>query len=84
MGAMKKSFSIADLVKRIFFVDFMKGLSLTLRYNVSRSVTLRYPDEEKWVPYKRFRGKHTLNRTREARNSASRASFASRPAPRTA
>ena len=59
---MKKPFCIWDLAKRIFFVDFVKGLSLTLRYNVSRSVTLRYPDEEKWVPSRRFRGKHTLNR----------------------
>ncbi|MEK7313741.1 MAG: NADH-quinone oxidoreductase subunit I [Deltaproteobacteria bacterium] len=59
---MKKPFSIAGLIKRIFFLDFVKGLSLTLRHTVSRSVTLRYPDEEKWVPYKRFRGRHTLNR----------------------
>lgn len=62
MGAVKKPFGIAGLIKRIFFVDFLKGLSLTLRHTASRSVTLRYPDEEKWVPYRRFRGKHTLNR----------------------
>ena len=59
---MKKPFSIAGLIKRIFFLDFVKGLSLTFRHTVSRSVTLRYPDEEKWVPYRRFRGRHTLNR----------------------
>jgi NADH-quinone oxidoreductase subunit I len=49
------------LIKKIFFVDLLKGLTLTLRYNVSRSVALKYPDEEKWVPYQRFRGLHTLN-----------------------
>jgi NADH-quinone oxidoreductase subunit I len=50
------------LIKRIFFVDLLKGLTLTLSYNVSRSVALKYPDEEKWIPYQRFRGLHTLNR----------------------
>ena len=53
---------IMDFIKKILFVDLIKGLSVTLRYNVSRSVTMRYPDEEKWIPYERFRGLHTLNR----------------------
>ncbi|MDH4226717.1 MAG: NADH-quinone oxidoreductase subunit I [Deltaproteobacteria bacterium] len=51
-----------ELIKKILFIDFIKGLTLTLAYNVSRSVTHRYPDEEKWIPYKRFRGMHTLNK----------------------
>ena len=53
---------IGALLKRIFFVDFIKGLRVTLGYNVSRSVTERYPDEEKWIPYRRFRGVHILCR----------------------
>lgn len=53
---------ITDFIKRALFLDFIKGLAITLRYNVSRSITLRYPDQEKWVPYRRFRGQHTLNK----------------------
>jgi formate hydrogenlyase subunit 6/NADH:ubiquinone oxidoreductase subunit I len=47
---------ITDLVKKVLFVDFIKGLRVTLGYNLSKSVTERYPDEEKWIPYRRFRG----------------------------
>lgn len=56
-----------SILKKILFIDFIKGLSLTLRYNVSKSVTMRYPDEEKWLPYQRFRGLHTLNRDAQGR-----------------
>lgn len=56
-----------NIFKIIFFIDFIKGLSLTLKYNVSKTITLRYPDEEKWVPYQRFRGLHTLNRDAQGR-----------------
>lgn len=53
---------VLGLLKKVLFIDFIKGLSVTLRYNLSPAVTMRYPDEEKWIPYKRFRGAHTLNR----------------------
>ncbi|HAG50586.1 MAG: hypothetical protein A2X87_04105 [Deltaproteobacteria bacterium GWC2_42_51] len=56
-----------NLLKKIFFIDFIKGLSLTFKYNVSRTITMRYPDEEKWLPYQRFRGLHTLNRDSQGR-----------------
>lgn len=56
-----------NILKKIFFIDFIKGLSLTFRYNVSKSITMRYPDEEKWAPYQRFRGLHTLNRDAQGR-----------------
>jgi len=56
-----------SILKKIFFIDLIKGLSLTLKYNVSKSITIRYPDEEKWVPYQRFRGLHTLNRDAQGR-----------------
>ncbi|MBI5598169.1 MAG: NADH-quinone oxidoreductase subunit I [Deltaproteobacteria bacterium] len=55
------------ILKRTFFVDFIKGLMVTLGYNLSKGVTLRYPDEEKWIPYRRFRGVHTLNRDLDGR-----------------
>ncbi|MDP2683244.1 MAG: NADH-quinone oxidoreductase subunit I [Deltaproteobacteria bacterium] len=56
-----------SIFKNIFFIDFIKGLSLTLKYNASKSITMRYPDEEKWLPYQRFRGLHTLNRDAQGR-----------------
>lgn len=58
---------VLALLKKIFLVDLVKGLSVTLGYNVSKSVTMKYPDEEKWIPYERFRGLHTLNRDDQGR-----------------
>lgn len=58
----KKGFDIMKLIQKVLFTDFVKGLVITLGYNVSKSITLKYPDEEKWIPYRRFRGAHTLNR----------------------
>ncbi len=63
----KKKEGVLDILKKALFVDILKGLSVTVRYNVSRSVTIRYPDEEKWIPYRRFRGAHTLNRDEQGR-----------------
>jgi len=59
--------NIFDFVKNILFFDFLKGLRVTLGYNVSKSITERYPDQEKWIPYDRFRGVHTLNRDEQGR-----------------
>ncbi|MBI5682946.1 MAG: NADH-quinone oxidoreductase subunit I [Deltaproteobacteria bacterium] len=56
-----------NIIKKIFFIDLIKGLSLTFKYNVSKTITIRYPDEEKWIPYQRFRGLHTLNRDEKGR-----------------
>ena len=56
-----------DLFKKIFFVDFIRGMRVTLGYNLSKSITERYPDEEKWVPYRRFRGVHILCRNEEGK-----------------
>lgn len=58
---------ILDFIKKAIFIDFIKGLAVTLRYNVSRSITLKYPDEEKWIPHRRWRGLHTLNRDASGR-----------------
>lgn len=59
--------SIADLINKAFFIDFIKGLNITLKYNVSRSITMKYPDEETWIPHRRWRGLHTLNRDENGR-----------------
>lgn len=63
----KKDTNLMELVKKVLFTDFVKGLSVTLGYNASRSISTRYPDTEKWVPYRRFRGAHTLNRDENGR-----------------
>lgn len=60
-------FCFKAFLKKIFFVELISGLGLTLRYMFSTPITLRYPDEEKWIPYKRFRGRLTLNRDDEGR-----------------
>lgn len=64
---MSGKFDIVGLIKKVIFTDFARGLAITLKYNVSRSITLKYPDDEKWVPYVRFRGAHTLNRDRSGK-----------------
>jgi len=56
----KPSF-IWGLIKRVLFFDFIKGLIVTGKYSLKRTVSLRYPDDEKWIPYSRFRGALTLN-----------------------
>jgi len=62
MSGETKGFNLLELVKKVLFTDFVKGLAITLGYNVSKSITQRYPDEEKWIPYRRWRGLHYLNR----------------------
>ena len=57
----------ADLARKIFFVDLVKGLLVTLGYALSPTISERYPDEEKWIPYRRFRGVHRLWRDEEGR-----------------
>ncbi len=67
MAIQKFGSKIVDLIKKIFFVDFIKGLRVTFGYNVSRSITEKYPDEEKWIPYRLFRGVHRLHRDERGR-----------------
>ena len=42
-------------LERILFLDFIKGLSVTIRHAFSKTITTHYP-YEKLVPPKRFRG----------------------------
>ncbi len=42
-------------LERILFIDFIKGLSVTIRHAFSRTITTHYP-YEKLTPPKRFRG----------------------------
>ncbi|TIL87074.1 MAG: NADH-quinone oxidoreductase subunit I, partial [Mesorhizobium sp.] len=48
-----------------FFADLAGALALTFGYMFSRSVTMQYPDKEKWLPYSRYRGHHFLTRDEE-------------------
>jgi len=70
-----------ELIRKVFFVDFIKGLRVTLGYNVSRSITERYPDEEKWIPYRRFRGVHRLWRDEQGRELCVACELCSRICP---
>ncbi len=63
----KEGFNLLNLIKKVLFTDFVKGLSVTLGYNMSRTMTHMYPDQEKWIPYRRFRGLHTLNKDENGR-----------------
>ncbi|MEJ7553335.1 MAG: NADH-quinone oxidoreductase subunit I, partial [Aquificaceae bacterium] len=42
-------------LERIFFIDFIKGLSITIRHAFRKTITTHYP-YEKLTPPKRFRG----------------------------
>ncbi len=77
----KKDSAVMELLKKVAFVDIAKGLSLTAAYNVSRSVSMKYPDEETWIPYERFRGLHTLNRDSEGRELCVACELCSRACP---
>ena len=47
-----------DFVKTVFLWDLIQGMRLTFRYQFKKVITMHYPDNEKWVPYDRFRGLH--------------------------
>ncbi len=46
-----------NLVETILFLDFIKGLSVTIKNMIKRPVTTQYP-KERLTPPKRFRGAH--------------------------
>ena len=52
---------VTNFLKKVFFVEIIKGLALTLKHYLSPSVTRQYP-EEKVVPVPGARGLHALTR----------------------
>ena len=48
-------------MKRFLFLDFIKGLSLTLKYMFKPKVTINYPYEKNPIS-PRFKGEHALRR----------------------
>ncbi|MCC6544887.1 MAG: NADH-quinone oxidoreductase subunit I [Nitrospirae bacterium] len=63
----KLNFSITNILKKVLFIDLIQGLAVTFGYTFTKTMTMRYPDEETWIPYQRFRGLHTLNRNKAGR-----------------
>ncbi|QPB24147.1 NADH-quinone oxidoreductase subunit I [Rhizobium sp. 007] len=57
--------SIGTWIGWAFFGDLARALALTFGYMFARSVTMQYPDKEKWLPYPRYRGHHFLTRDEE-------------------
>src|SRR3972149_3705031 len=49
------------IVEKVFFVEILKGLALTLRHLFSRPVTRQYPTEKR-PPFAGSRGLHALVR----------------------
>jgi len=50
-----------ELIKKVFFVEIVSGLALTLKHSLSPAVTRQYP-EEKITPPPGTRGLHALTR----------------------
>lgn len=53
--------TIGQIIRRVFLVEIIKGMALTLKTLFSRPVTRQYP-EEKREPFAGFRGLHALPR----------------------
>lgn len=52
---------LKELARRVFLVEILKGMSLTLKSMFTPAVTRQYP-EEKREPFPGFRGRHALVR----------------------
>ena len=46
-----------DFIETFLFLDFIKGLSITMKNLIRKPITTQYPKEKITTP-KRFRGKH--------------------------
>ncbi len=57
--AKKMTFKKMNLLERIYIPEIIKGLWITLKEFFSRKVTMQYP-EERWTPYKNWRGAPVL------------------------
>jgi len=56
--------TVKEIVKKIFLIEILKGMALTLRSMFSRAVTRQYP-EYKRDPFSGFRGRHAFVRDPE-------------------
>ncbi len=55
-----------SLIKKIFFIDLIKGLLITLRTMFTSPVTIRYPKEKRALEHG-FRGRHAFVRVPETK-----------------
>jgi NADH-quinone oxidoreductase subunit I len=53
--------ALKDMVKKVFLIEILKGMALTFRMMLTRSVTRQYPEERR-QPAPGFRGLHALVR----------------------
>jgi NADH-quinone oxidoreductase subunit I len=53
--------TVNEFVKKVLFIEILKGLALTLKHLVSPAVTRQYPDEKR-EPFPGSRGLHALVR----------------------
>jgi NADH-quinone oxidoreductase subunit I len=56
--------TIKDIAKRVFLIEILKGMALTLKMMFTHAVTRQYP-EEKREPFPGFRGRHAFVRDPE-------------------
>ena len=56
--------TVNELIKKVFFVEILKGLALTLKHLFSPAVTRQYPTEKR-EPFPGSRGLHALVRDPE-------------------
>ncbi len=56
--------TVNELIKKVFFIEILKGLALTLKHLFSPAVTRQYP-KEKREPFPGSRGLHALVRDSE-------------------
>lgn len=53
--------TVKEIVKKIFLVEILKGMALTLRSMFSRAITRQYPEEKREI-FPGFRGRHAFVR----------------------
>jgi len=53
--------TVKDIVKKVFLLEILKGMALTLKMMFTHAVTRQYP-EEKRPPFPGFRGRHAFVR----------------------
>jgi len=53
--------TLIQLGKKLLLLDLLKGLQTTFRHLFRPPITIQYP-KERWTPYKRYRGLHSLKK----------------------
>lgn len=58
--------TIKDIAKKVFLIEILKGMALTLKTMFIKPVTRQYPDEKR-PPFPGFRGLHALVRNTDGK-----------------